>query len=149
MIAVAWRCENVFFENSFYHFAPIAGALVDAANSMIGDRMLYASAYPFSPISETLERFRALPFTLDVAENMLCSNADKLLRRIANNRAAASVGRTGNRRMNLDLRRKRASIVGVSVGPRFRRRLQCQSGHQPCRLSDERMWYAVRFEGVS
>lgn len=62
MIAVAWRCENVFFENSFYHFAPSAGALVDAANSMIGDRMLYASAYPFSPISETLERFRALPF---------------------------------------------------------------------------------------
>ncbi len=92
VIAVAWRCENVFFENSFYHFAPGADALVDAANSMIGDKMLYASAYPFSPIGETLERFRALPFRPDVAEKVLYINADKLLRRIANNRAAASVG---------------------------------------------------------
>jgi predicted TIM-barrel fold metal-dependent hydrolase len=92
MIAVAWRCENVFFENSFYHFAAGAGALVDAANSMIADKMLYASAYPFAPIGETLEQFRALPFKTDVAEKVLHINADKLLRRIANNRAAASVG---------------------------------------------------------
>jgi predicted TIM-barrel fold metal-dependent hydrolase len=92
MIAVAWRCENVFFENSFYHFTPGAGILVNAANSMIGDKMLYASAYPFSPIGETLERFRALPFKPDVAEKVLHINADKLLRRIANNRAAASLG---------------------------------------------------------
>lgn len=92
IVSLAWRCENVFFENSFYHFGPGAGVLVDAANSVIGDKMLYASAYPFSPIGETLERFRALPFKPDVAEKVLYINADKLLRRIANSRATASIG---------------------------------------------------------
>jgi predicted TIM-barrel fold metal-dependent hydrolase len=90
MIAVAWRCENVFFENSFYHFAPGAGAIVDAANSMIGDKILYASAYPFSPIRETLDRFRALPFTEAARDKVLYSNADALLARIRADRAAAA-----------------------------------------------------------
>lgn len=83
MIAVAWRCENVYFENSFYHFAPGAGILVDAANTMVADKMLYASAYPFVPLGETLERFRTLAFTPETAEKVLYGNAAKLLERIA------------------------------------------------------------------
>lgn len=83
MIAVAWRCENVYFENSFYHFAPGAGMLVDAANTMISDKMLYASAYPFVPLGETLARFRTLAFTPDVMDKVLYRNAETLLDRIA------------------------------------------------------------------
>ena len=82
MIAVAWRCENVYFENSFYHFAPGAGVIVEAANSMIGDKLLYASAYPFVPLGETLEKFRTLPFLPEVADKVLYRNADALLARI-------------------------------------------------------------------
>ncbi len=90
MIAVAWRCENVFFENSFYHFAPGAEVLVEAANTMIGHKMLYASAYPFAPLGETLEKFRTLPFNDGVAEKVLFGNADRLLARVAASAAAAN-----------------------------------------------------------
>jgi predicted TIM-barrel fold metal-dependent hydrolase len=83
MIAVAWRCENVYFENSFYHFAPGAEVLIDAANTMIGHKMLYASAYPFAPLDKTLDRFRELPLAADVAAQVLHGNADALLARIA------------------------------------------------------------------
>jgi predicted TIM-barrel fold metal-dependent hydrolase len=81
MIAVAWRRPNVYFENSFYHFAPGADALVQAANEMIGDKMLYASAYPFSPLDQ-LERFMALPFDRDVLPKVVGGNARRLLERI-------------------------------------------------------------------
>jgi predicted TIM-barrel fold metal-dependent hydrolase len=87
MIAVAWRCENVYFENSFYHFAPGAGLLVEAANTMISDKMLYASAYPFVPLGETLQRFGTLGFTAEVREKVLYRNAEALLARIAARRA--------------------------------------------------------------
>lgn len=89
MIAVAWRCENVYFENSFYHFAPGAGVLVEAANTMIGHKMLYASAYPFAPLGETLRKFRTLPFDDDVADRVLFGNADRLLAQIAAGLAGA------------------------------------------------------------
>jgi predicted TIM-barrel fold metal-dependent hydrolase len=81
MIAVAWRRENVYFENSPYHFAPGASVIVEAANTMIGHKLLYASAYPFAPLAESLERFRTLPFTPDALENVLHRNAESLLRR--------------------------------------------------------------------
>mgnify|MGYP001822795782 CR=1 FL=1 len=81
MIAVAWRRPNVYFENSFYHLAPGAEPLVDAANQMIGDKMLYASAYPFAPL-ETLTGFRQLPFEPEVLDKVLGGNALALLARI-------------------------------------------------------------------
>jgi uncharacterized protein len=79
MIAVAWRRENVYFENSFYHDAPGADVLVEAANTMIGHKMLYASAYPFAPLEQTLEGFRSLPFDPDVRDAVLGGNATQLL----------------------------------------------------------------------
>ncbi len=81
MIAVAWRRPNVYFENSFYHTAPGASDLVEAANAMIGDKMLYASAYPFAPLDE-LSTFRGLGFEPAVLEKVLGGNAETLLRRI-------------------------------------------------------------------
>jgi predicted TIM-barrel fold metal-dependent hydrolase len=81
MIAVAWRRPNVYFENSFYHFAPGAEVLVDAANQMIGSKMLYASAYPFAPL-EHLQGFRELDFEPDVLEKVVYRNARGLLERI-------------------------------------------------------------------
>ena len=80
MIAVAWRHPNVYFENSFYHFAPGAEALVEAANSVIGHKMLYGSAYPFVPLKQTLDRFRTLPFEPEVATAVLGGNARRILK---------------------------------------------------------------------
>ena len=75
MIAVAWRNPNVYFDNSFYHFAPGANMIVEAANSMIGHKLLYASAYPFAPLEATLERFKTLPFRPEVLPRVLYDNA--------------------------------------------------------------------------
>ena len=82
MIAVSWRRPNVFFENSFYHFAPGAEPLVRAANEMIGKKMLYASAYPFRPIVGTLENFKSLGMTTEVMADVLYNNAHTVLSRI-------------------------------------------------------------------
>jgi len=78
MIAVAWRNPNVYFDNSFYHFAPGADVLVRAANEMIGDKMLYASAYPFLPLEETLASFSELGFTPEARATVLGDNARRI-----------------------------------------------------------------------
>jgi len=79
MIATAWRRKNVYFENSFYHFAPGAGEIVDAANEWIPEKVLYASAYPFVPLEETLARFRSLGFKSGVDALVLRENARRIL----------------------------------------------------------------------
>ena len=90
MIAVAWRRPNVYFENSFYHFAPGAEALVEAANNgMLSHKMLYASAFPFSPLAETLTGFRKLPFSDGVMERVLSLNAREVLTRIGASEGSA------------------------------------------------------------
>jgi predicted TIM-barrel fold metal-dependent hydrolase len=79
MVAVAWRNPNVYFDNSFYHFAPGAEGLIDAANTMIGNKMVYASAYPFRPLEQTLDGFLELGFRDDVLEDVLYGNAARIL----------------------------------------------------------------------
>ena len=81
MIAVAWRRPNIYFENSPYHLAPGASMLVEAANDMIGTKMLYASAYPFAPL-EQIDRFLTLGFEPEVLENVVFNNARRVLRQI-------------------------------------------------------------------
>ncbi len=82
MVAVAWRRENVYFENSFYHRAPGADVLVDAANTMVGHKALYASAYPFADIVQALADTRALGYEPRVLGDVLGDNALRLLQRI-------------------------------------------------------------------
>lgn len=79
MVAVAWRNDNVYFETSVYHFLPGAEFVVDAANSIIGDKLVFASAHPFAPFKESLERFASLPFKPEVLSKVLYSNAARLL----------------------------------------------------------------------
>lgn len=79
MIAVAWRRDNVFFENSFYHRAPGAELIVRAANEMIPHKVLYASAYPFAPLDITLDEVASLPFLDAVREKVMGGNAASIL----------------------------------------------------------------------
>lgn len=80
MIAVAYRHENVYFDNSAYHFMPGADLLIEAANTIIGDKMLFATAFPFNPLKPIVEHFTQLPFKPDVLENVLYRNAARLLK---------------------------------------------------------------------
>lgn len=78
-IIVAQRNRNVFIELSEYEFSPMAEAYVQAANTMIGDKILYASAHPFVDFRQALKTYRELNFTPEVRGKIMYGNAAKLL----------------------------------------------------------------------
>jgi predicted TIM-barrel fold metal-dependent hydrolase len=82
MLGVAFRHDNVWLENSFYHFAPgVSQLIVEAANSWLTERIIYASAFPSAPLKETLVRYAELPFSDRAREHVLYRNALDLLGR--------------------------------------------------------------------
>ncbi|MDD5206562.1 MAG: amidohydrolase family protein, partial [Desulfobacterales bacterium] len=78
-IIVAERNRNVYIDLSEYEFSPMAEAYVQAANTMISDKILYASAHPFVDFREALKKYEQLPFKPDVRRKIMYDNAAKLL----------------------------------------------------------------------
>jgi uncharacterized protein len=78
-IIVAQRNRNVFIELSEYEFSPMSEAYVQAANTMIGDKILFASAHPFVDFRQALETYKKLPFTPEVRQKIMHDNAARLL----------------------------------------------------------------------
>jgi predicted TIM-barrel fold metal-dependent hydrolase len=81
-IAIAFRHENVYIDTSLYSHLPGASLFAEAANTIIPDRILFASCFPVVPIETALERIQTLPFKPDALEGVLYRNADRLLRRL-------------------------------------------------------------------
>ena len=54
-------------------------AYIQAANTMIGDKLLYASAHPFVDFRQALQTYQELPFTPEVRQKVMHDNAAKLL----------------------------------------------------------------------
>jgi len=80
-IALAFRHENVFIDTSFYIHLPGTALLAEAANTIIPDRVLFASGFPAVSIETALERVAALPFTPEALEGVLFRNAERLLKK--------------------------------------------------------------------
>ena len=78
-IAVAERNKNVYIDLSEYEFSPMAEAYVQAANTMIGDKILFASAHPFVDFRQSLETYNKLGFTPEVRQKIMYDNAARLL----------------------------------------------------------------------
>ncbi len=78
-IIVTQRNKNVFLEISEYELWPQADAYVEAANTIIGDKMMYASAHPFIDYREQLAKYAKLAFNEEVREKVMYANAAKLL----------------------------------------------------------------------
>lgn len=78
-IIVAQRNRNVYIELSEYEFSPMSEAYVQAANTIIGDKILYASAHPFVDFRQALQTYRDLAFTPEVRRKIMYDNAAKLL----------------------------------------------------------------------
>lgn len=78
-IIVAQRNANVYIDLSEYEFSPMAEAYVQAANTMIADKILYASAHPFVDFHDALDTYRKLPFNPDVRQKIMHDNAARLL----------------------------------------------------------------------
>jgi hypothetical protein len=79
-IAIAFRHENVYIDTSLYAHLPGATLFAEAANTIIPDRILFASCFPVVPVEVALARLRTLPFTPEALEGVLYHNADRLLR---------------------------------------------------------------------
>jgi hypothetical protein len=78
-ITVAQRNRNVYIDLSEYEFSPMAEAYVEAANTMIADKILYASAHPFVDFKIALKNYEKLPLNPDVRQKIMYDNAAKLL----------------------------------------------------------------------
>jgi uncharacterized protein len=80
-IAIAFRHDNVYIDTSLYSHLPGAALFAEAANTIIPDRILFASCFPVVPVQTALARVSSLPFKPDALEAVLYGNADRLLRR--------------------------------------------------------------------
>jgi len=80
LIALAFRRPNVVLETSIYIAYPGAASLIaEAANSIIPEQIVYASAYPFTPL-EGIERFRKIGLTDSALEAVCYGNAARILK---------------------------------------------------------------------
>lgn len=79
MIIVAQRNQNVFIELSEYEFFPQSEAYIQAINTIISDKVLYASAHPFVDYRDALKNYAKLPFNNDVREKVMYRNAARIL----------------------------------------------------------------------
>ena len=79
MINVAQRNANVYVDLSEYERSPLSEAYIQAANTMITDKVLYASAHPFVDFKTALKTYTDLPFTPEAREKIMYKNAAKLL----------------------------------------------------------------------
>jgi len=82
-IGVALACSNVYLSLDYYVTMRMPGheSYVQAANSLLGDRLLFGSAYPGGPLlAGAVERWRSLPFLPDVLEKVMSGNAARLLK---------------------------------------------------------------------
>ena len=79
MIMVAQRNQNVYLELSEYEFFPLSEAYMQAVNTLISDKVMYASAHPFVDFKTALQNYDKLPLTDEVREKVMYKNAARLL----------------------------------------------------------------------
>jgi uncharacterized protein len=78
-LALVYRHENVYLETSIYEFLPGAEIFVEFANDVMPEKFVYASAFPFRPLSD-LNRYKQFPFKPGVLEQILWHNPARLLK---------------------------------------------------------------------
>jgi len=78
IIAMVWRHENLYIESSIYRHLPGANLLVEAVNTVISDKMCYASAYPYADYTQALPKFLAQGFDPVILPKILHENAERL-----------------------------------------------------------------------
>ena len=79
MIGVALRCPNVFFSSDIYTFWPGGKMYIEAAESKLDNKMIFGSAYPISPVKESVEAFKSFSMKPEVLEKIFSGNAAKLI----------------------------------------------------------------------
>lgn len=78
-IFVTQRNANVFLEVSEFELSPQSEAYLQAAESIIPDQFIFASAHPFVEQQKALEIYKNLPFSKKVRKKVMYKNACRLL----------------------------------------------------------------------
>lgn len=80
IVGVAFRWENVFIVPDMYIFAPGGRLYVEAANGCMRHQILYGSSYPFRPMKQSIDDYRALGFDDAVIDDVMYGNARRVLK---------------------------------------------------------------------
>lgn len=73
------RNANVYMDCSEYELAPMADAYVHAMNTLISDKVVFASAHPFIEQEHALDIYARMPLSDEVREKVMYRNALRIL----------------------------------------------------------------------
>jgi len=82
-IGLAFACHNIYVSPDLYMVGvnmPGAAEYINAANSFLGDRLLFGTAYPSRPLIESVQAFDKWSFAPGVKEKVLTKNALRVMR---------------------------------------------------------------------
>ncbi|UOA08142.1 amidohydrolase family protein [Methylobacter sp. S3L5C] len=79
IIGAAFRYANIYLVPDMYIFQPGSTLYVEAANSCLGEQLLFGSSYPFRDLKQTIDDFAALGFKDTVLDKVFYQNAEQLL----------------------------------------------------------------------
>lgn len=82
MIAVAIACPNIWVSPDMYLIGQFPGSndFAKAALNFLSDRTLFGSAYPFKPLKETIQAYKAWNFPEQLERKVLHDNARRLMK---------------------------------------------------------------------
>ena len=78
-IMVVQRNSNVYLDIAEYEQQPFSEKYIEAANTIISDKVIFSSAAPFMDFQEQIALYRSLPFTPEVLEKVMYKNACRIL----------------------------------------------------------------------
>lgn len=73
------RNANVYMDISEYERAPMVDVYVQAMNTSISRKVLFASAHPFVELADALDAYREFPLTEEARRNVMYENARRVL----------------------------------------------------------------------
>ena len=79
-IFACMRNANVYMDVSEYELAPMAEAYVQAMNTVISDKVLFASAHPFVEQADAIDIYKNMPLTPEVRAKVMYKNARRVLK---------------------------------------------------------------------
>lgn len=79
IIGVAFRNSNVYLDLSEVETHPMSEAYIQAANTILQDKILFASAHPFVHYKDAVKLYETLPFNEDTREMIMSENGKRVL----------------------------------------------------------------------
>lgn len=80
ILHIAFRRPNLYLSADMYITFPGGSHYIEAINSYLSDRFLYATSFPFGPVVGYFEQFMRLGIKEEHIDKVLYQNAEKLLK---------------------------------------------------------------------